>query len=786
MNKKTSYIYVYLIVCLSFVAHLSLLYKISGAKIVDRAFQNEYRFSGDYVVVRGIPVYNELKDHSVFTVKLFKLLQDMIEYKHLYYILTNALVRTLCCISFYYFCFSLKLSSTFSLYASMIFSSHPIHCELVCDITGTSLLIGCLTFKTLLCEITKPNCKTVYLIPLIFVLLQLHQTNSLIFIVTAICIYSVSKIFDSKSLDIIVKVPIAFSFVSWFAYSYTSYSTANFCFNPLFKTLKQTLSVIKTMLVHKNFPYLQLTFEELNESVSLINIMVVALVLLLSASGKNSKVITYGLILLFAPLISSIKITSSASIVGLYVSCLGFSIVLARLLTTFEKITKVFSKFILIILILQQLRLSNIRSLEWASRESAINCTINRDFSNDSHLQYEKGKLFLNNLKEEHKSITYFKSSVQKSESEVKGKFLLSLASTYENFLKTDQEIIKVKNYYKKSIELIPKENLPRYKLAEYQSKLVFSGHADEKDVLNTVSSFQIKATEASTVLSFVKAIKLFLSSELQLKVFKIVKKSLCNGNISSCDKNFIYFLDMMPKNIEGISDIQQHYYKMNNYINCDEVYKNKSEINFVSVKRCVLQHRALNKAIHFASKLSLNSSKEALEILELVSKDIKDDFLQAGYEKLKIFQNQKNKWREIEKLSRENLIPLDWGCYYKETIWKLLVKYYDRNGQTIKAIDTNKLCLKKLNRRLKSNLIPQNEKLSLKSQISYLRLEIASRLRGLSQFLHHKNEKRQSQITWKENLIHLKKAVELDPNNLKAIKEYEKLKTMDFEKYFS
>ena len=34
--------------------------------------QNEYKFSGDYVVVRGVPVYNELKDHSVFTVKLFK------------------------------------------------------------------------------------------------------------------------------------------------------------------------------------------------------------------------------------------------------------------------------------------------------------------------------------------------------------------------------------------------------------------------------------------------------------------------------------------------------------------------------------------------------------------------------------------------------------------------------------------------------------------------------------------------------------------------------------------
>lgn len=99
--------------------------------------------------------------------------------------------------------------------------------------------------------------------------------------------------------------------------------------------------------------------------------------------------------------------------------------------------------------------------------------------------------------------------------------------------------------YYKrrKSFKLVP----------WYFRKLVFSGHADEKDVLNTVSSFQIKATEASTVLSFVKAIKLFLSSELQLKVFKIVKKSLCNGNISSCDKNFIYFLDMMPKNIEGL-----------------------------------------------------------------------------------------------------------------------------------------------------------------------------------------------------------------------------------------
>jgi len=224
----------------------------------------------------------------------------------------------------------------------------------------------------------------------------------------------------------------------------------------------------------------------------------------------------------------------------------------------------------------------------------------------------------------------------------------------------------------------------------------------------------------------------------------------------------------------------------MNNYINCDEVYKNISEISFVSVKRCVLQHRALNKAIHFASKLSLNSSEKALEILDLVSKDIRDDFLQAGYEKLKILQNQKNKWREIKKLSREKLIPLDWGCHYKETIWKLLVKYYDRNGQLLKAIDTNKLCLKKLNRRLKSKLIPPNEKISLKSQISYLRLEIASRLRGLSQFMHHKNKKRQSQITWKENLIHLKKAVELDPNNLKAIKEYEKLKELDFEKYFS
>lgn len=44
MNKKTSYIYVYLIVCLSFVAHLSLLYKISGAKIVDRAFQVRISF----------------------------------------------------------------------------------------------------------------------------------------------------------------------------------------------------------------------------------------------------------------------------------------------------------------------------------------------------------------------------------------------------------------------------------------------------------------------------------------------------------------------------------------------------------------------------------------------------------------------------------------------------------------------------------------------------------------------------------------------------------------------
>ena len=35
---------------------------------------------------------------------------------------------------------------------------------------------------------------------------------------------------------------------------------------------------------------------------------------------------------------------------------------------------------------------------------------------------------------------------MQKSESEVKGKFLLSLASTYENFLKTDQEIV-IKHY---------------------------------------------------------------------------------------------------------------------------------------------------------------------------------------------------------------------------------------------------------------------------------------------------------------------------------------------------
>ena len=78
----------------------------------------------------------------------------------------------------------------------------------------------------------------------------------------------------------VLQVPIAFSFVSWFAYSYTDYSTVNFCFNPLSKTLKQTISVIKTMLVHKNFPYLQLTYEELNESVSFISIVVAALLLL--------------------------------------------------------------------------------------------------------------------------------------------------------------------------------------------------------------------------------------------------------------------------------------------------------------------------------------------------------------------------------------------------------------------------------------------------------------------------------------------------------------------------
>jgi len=224
----------------------------------------------------------------------------------------------------------------------------------------------------------------------------------------------------------------------------------------------------------------------------------------------------------------------------------------------------------------------------------------------------------------------------------------------------------------------------------------------------------------------------------------------------------------------------------MYNYIHCDEIYNKVSEINYGSVKTCLLQHRAIDKAIHFASQLSSKNPKEALEILDLVSKDIRESFLEAGYEKLKILQNQKNKWREIETFCREKLIPLDWDCQYKETIWKVLVKYYDRNGQTLKAIDTSKLCLKKLNRRIKSNLIPQNQKLRLKSQSSHLRIEIANRLRGLSQYLYHKNEKRLSKITWKENIIHLKKAVEVDPNNLKAIKEYEKLKNLDYIKYFS
>ena len=34
--------------------------------------QNDYKFSENYVILRGIPVYNELKDHSVFTVNIFK------------------------------------------------------------------------------------------------------------------------------------------------------------------------------------------------------------------------------------------------------------------------------------------------------------------------------------------------------------------------------------------------------------------------------------------------------------------------------------------------------------------------------------------------------------------------------------------------------------------------------------------------------------------------------------------------------------------------------------------
>ena len=85
------------------------------------------------------------------------------------------------------------------------------------------------------------------------------------------------------------------------------------------------------------------------------------------------------------------------------------------------------------------------------------------------------------------------------------------------------------------------------------------------KDVLNTISSFHTKATDASAVKNLVKAIKLGLSSESQLEIFNTVKKLFCNGKVSSCDKNFIFFLDMMPKNSGGLQKFRVKIIKQTN-----------------------------------------------------------------------------------------------------------------------------------------------------------------------------------------------------------------------------
>ena len=88
--------------------------------------------------------------------------------------------------------------------------------------------------------------------------------------------------------------------------------------------------------------------------------------------------------------------------------------------------------------------------------------------------------MFLSNLKEEHKSIIYFKNSVNKSKNEAKGKYMLSLAATYEHFVKTDKEIVI--NFYnfkkhlkKKTTSIFPGQSyklLQRFYRVVIQEKL--------------------------------------------------------------------------------------------------------------------------------------------------------------------------------------------------------------------------------------------------------------------------------------------------------------------------
>jgi len=184
-----------------------------------------------------------------------------------------------------------------------------------------------------------------------------------------------------------------------------------------------------------------------------------------------------------------------------------------------------------------------------------------------------------------------------------------------------------------------------------------------------------------------------------------------------------------------------------------------------------------IDESIEAASQLSDAGLRDVIfrEIFHL-----RPNHREIKFQQARLLRDQGARKEALQMMRK--LISEDLKCERFDWL-KFVAKELDRNGRIVETIAVYKKCLKGLRRRHKrDSILPEGVGNDLKVMTSQVRFEIASRLRAVSHMLYKSQQKSKSRTRWKESLLHLRAAVDLNPDFKEAKQIYEKLSTADFD----